>query len=507
MRLATSWEGTAKIWDATTGAALLTFHGVGSCQFSPDGAKLLTRDIPNSCMRMWSATTGHELFVIEDLQFPFSDCAFSPDGEELVYASGYQAKIIHAEFGIPLRTLTGHSDNFEACAFSPSGRHIVTTSIEGTATIWDASTGDIEEVLYEHNAGVFTCGYSPDGTRLLTASGDPEGKAFIWASPSSDDNSESYTQISCLEGLSTDPGFGSAVESFSFSPDSARVATANVRDGIWIWDADTGETILKFDNHASCVFKCAFLPDGERIVSNCEVGSVLIWEASTGRVLARLGFQDEASDECNEISCTALSPDGTRYVTLTESWTRQEGMEQTRKVREEHDGGGYATSPVGAVRIWDCTDLAGGVRLAKDALVTAIDDLAKACLETVTPEYLLNRARERAHDRAKAACDVLLAAHAAWTNGHLCDNYRLNVNYWREDISWGPGLALRRALVAVESGLLNMDIGHYDAEAMSSISAAMKVVEQEILPFHLIRNENPWLNSQDASDSGGSRAT
>jgi WD40 repeat protein len=59
-----------------------------------------------------------------------------------------------------------------SAAFSPDGRRIVTASLDKTARIWDASSGQEIHVLRGHEDSVSSAAFSPDGTRIVTASLD-----------------------------------------------------------------------------------------------------------------------------------------------------------------------------------------------------------------------------------------------------------------------------------------------------------------------------------------------
>jgi WD40 repeat protein len=71
-------------------------------------------------------------------------------------------------------------DNLNGGAFSADGKLVVTASNDGTARVWNASTGAQEAVLSEPGASpVRTASFSPDGSEVLTSSVD--GVARIWA--------------------------------------------------------------------------------------------------------------------------------------------------------------------------------------------------------------------------------------------------------------------------------------------------------------------------------------
>ena len=76
--------------------------------------------------------------------------------------------------------LQGHTDAVIAAAFSPDGTRIVTASYDKTARVWNAASGRSLMVLQGHTDGVIAAAFSPDGTRIVTASYD--NTARVWRS-------------------------------------------------------------------------------------------------------------------------------------------------------------------------------------------------------------------------------------------------------------------------------------------------------------------------------------
>jgi WD40 repeat protein len=77
-----------------------------------------------------------------------------------------------------LFALGGHDGLVRSAAFSPDGTRIVTASGDKTARIWDAATAKEIIVLRGHDGQVFSAAFSPDGKRIVTASRD--NTARIW---------------------------------------------------------------------------------------------------------------------------------------------------------------------------------------------------------------------------------------------------------------------------------------------------------------------------------------
>jgi predicted NACHT family NTPase len=65
--------------------------------------------------------------------------------------------------------LGGHG-YLKSAAFSPDGSRIVTASQDRTARIWDAASTKEIAILRGHDAAVRSAAFSPDGSRIITAS-------------------------------------------------------------------------------------------------------------------------------------------------------------------------------------------------------------------------------------------------------------------------------------------------------------------------------------------------
>jgi WD40 repeat protein len=87
-----SWDETAKVWNAATGQDLLTLRGNAgrallSIAFSPDGKGVITGGV-DGIAKVWDAATGRELLALRGHAGPIYDVAFWPDGKRIATASG-----------------------------------------------------------------------------------------------------------------------------------------------------------------------------------------------------------------------------------------------------------------------------------------------------------------------------------------------------------------------------------------------------------------------------------
>jgi WD40 repeat protein len=77
--------------------------------------------------------------------------------------------------------LEGHIDAVLYVAFSFDGSSILSCSEDGTARVWDASTGEAKTVFAEHKGRVTAAAFSPDGLLVTSANcGEDEIAIYTW---------------------------------------------------------------------------------------------------------------------------------------------------------------------------------------------------------------------------------------------------------------------------------------------------------------------------------------
>jgi WD40 repeat protein len=128
--------------------------------------------------------------------------------------------------------------------------------------VWDAESGQAWVAL-EHNDGVASSQFSPDGRWVLTASED--GSAGIW------DAATGQLKVPFLR-------HDYQVLSAAFSTDNRLVITASRDHTARVWETESGDPVTPPLRHADRVYHAAFSRDGSHAVTASRDGKVRIWD-------------------------------------------------------------------------------------------------------------------------------------------------------------------------------------------------------------------------------------
>jgi WD40 repeat protein/tetratricopeptide (TPR) repeat protein len=343
-----SRDGTVRLWDAATGRLAHTLQGhadpVLSVAFSPDGSRLAST--AKDGVRVWDAATGRLAYTLKGTG---GDVEFSPDGSRLARAGGYPdhtVRVWDAATGRLALTLHGHTDLVTRVIFSPDGTRLASASYDKTVRVWDAATGRQALALKGHPDFVFGVAFSPDGTRLASAG---------------DDGVRVWDAVAGREALAL-KGHTGTVYRVAFGPDGSRLASAGGDGTVRVWETATGRETLTLKGHTGIVTGVAFSPDGGRLASASHDCTVRVWDTATGREALTL------KGHAGKVDSVAYSPDGSRLASAggdgtVRVWDVATGRltltlrGHTRFVHSaafSPDGSRLASaSDDGTVRVWD----------------------------------------------------------------------------------------------------------------------------------------------------------
>lgn len=256
---------------------------------------------------------------------------------------------------LQLTVLSGHEAKVNSAAYSPDGTRIVTASNDKTARVWDVATGAPLSVLAGHDSYLYFAAFSPDGSRVVTASDDRTAR--VW-------DARSAAQLVVLSG------HDDQVVSAAYSPDGSRIVTASTDKTARIWDARSGVQLTVLSGHAKLVTFAAYSPDGTRIVTTSSDNTARIWDARTGAPVTILAGHGDS------VRSAEYSPDGTRIVTASYDKTARIWDARTgRQLAVLFGHGGYvhfaAFSPDGTRIVTASYDKTAGIWDARTAVQLA----------------------------------------------------------------------------------------------------------------------------------------
>ncbi len=229
------------------------------------------------------------------------NAAFSADSTMVVTTSkDGTAQIWNVTTGEEILTLKGHEDTVKSAAFSHDGTRIITTSSDKTARIWSTTTGEKILTLSGHWKAVTSAAFSADDKRVITASDDRDAR--IWDAITGE-------KIHRLQDFNS-------IEYAAFSPDGTMAVTTTVNSA-QTWNAITGKKICAFIGHKEAINHAAFSPDGKQIVTASDDQTVQIWDSVTGEKINSL------KNHWREIKSAVFSPDSSRLTTVYTDTTVQ----------------------------------------------------------------------------------------------------------------------------------------------------------------------------------------
>ncbi|CAN1546780.1 WD40 domain containing protein [Caulobacteraceae bacterium] len=123
-------------------------------------------------------------------------------------------------------------------------------------------------------------------------------------------------------------GHTGTIYSAHFSPDGSRIVTASEDCSARIWDANTGQQILKFLGHGAPVVGAMFSSDGTRVLTWSHDQTARVWEAECGIELCLLRGAG------GSFKRASFSPDGAQVLTLSYKFAQLWDVETGTQIHE-----------------------------------------------------------------------------------------------------------------------------------------------------------------------------
>jgi WD40 repeat protein len=261
-------------------------RGVSSISISRDGARMATGGY-DGWIRVWNTQDPAQPIRSRDLSRFITWAAFDPHDEDTVAATGFGWDIerwdwrqdtVHRQ--LHMSGLAWHFD------FHPTKPRFVVGQMQGhLGQQFDSSNAEKTGVPMKHHDAVSWAEYSPDGSRIVTASGDHTAR--IW------DARTGVPIGSILRHPAT-------VSCATWSPTANIVATACYDGVVRIWRIPPSGPISTL-RHSYWVRDIDFGPNTDLVVTsqaggNAPGGNVQVWDVLTGE---RFGPRFEMNAWCN----------------------------------------------------------------------------------------------------------------------------------------------------------------------------------------------------------------
>jgi WD40 repeat protein len=246
---------------------------VSSARYSADGKFIVTSSWDNTA-KIWQASDGRLLYELKGHTSSLLTASFSADGKYVITGSkDSTARLWRSLDGKFLRELKGHKDWISSASFSPNGKYIITSSWDHTARLWETSTGRMLHTLKGHNDVINTAQFSSDGTLIVTASKDKIAR--IW-------------QASTGRSLAELKGHSDWINEAVISADRKLVATASRDQTAIIWNIQGGQPVFRLRVHTGSIQSVRFSSDGKLLAAASSDSTASIWQTGSGQLLRRL---------------------------------------------------------------------------------------------------------------------------------------------------------------------------------------------------------------------------
>jgi RNA polymerase sigma factor (sigma-70 family) len=320
--------GSAPRVEMKLAATLEHGGGIAVVLFSPDGSHLFTAGSDanpplvggqshNGRVKLWDLATGKEAKGPPTLRYGVQGAALSPDGrflalstngyllgprgrpnladpgELVVYdTTGKRAAVKFPGVSFDKRSLVFSPDGKTlAAGTSPQDRRGLELAPGGLIETWDVNAGKATASFKGHRGYVQAVAYSPDGTRLISASRYPTGSPprEVWKGELKLWDVASGKEQAALEGNT------GQVWSVAFSPDGNLAASGDDDGVVRLWDVGQGKEVASLPGHKGAVYALAFSPDGKWLVSGAGdrngervPGELKVWDVATRKEMPAL---------------------------------------------------------------------------------------------------------------------------------------------------------------------------------------------------------------------------
>lgn len=287
-------DQSIRLWDidGNNRRPLATFRGhergINSVEFSPDGT-MIASGSSDGTIRLWNphvVNVNEQLLHILPYRNEITTVCFSPDSR--VIAGGCldgSIRVWDTGTGREIHTFENHITSIEQIDFSPDGTRIISASSDGTVILFSlvSPAGMISEPFLQDKA-VYSLAFSQDGNSFVT--GGAASEVQVWST-----NNGNLKQEKILEGHKD------VVRSVDVSPVGSYIASGSLDGTVRIWDAKYHHEQNRLDAHTGGVRALIYTADNRiRACGTAYDGKLRLWDAATGRQLSVLNQHNDLTN-------------------------------------------------------------------------------------------------------------------------------------------------------------------------------------------------------------------